>query len=405
MAALKQTDSKQLAIPGGMQPGPVILHLDMDAFYAAIEQVDHPELRGRPVIIGGRRRGVVTAASYEARRYGIFAAMPVAQALRLCPEAVLLPVRLDRYREVSQQIMALLHTVSPLVEQVSIDEAYVDLNGTSRSQGPPEAVARRLKGEIRAATGLTCSIGLAPNKLLAKIASDFEKPDGLTIVPPESVAEFLHPLPLSRLPGLGVKALTVLQSLGVAKIGDILRHPPSFWRQHLGKSGLSLYTKALGRDDRPVQPAKAPKSLGVEVTLPQDTADLELLQEHLLRQAERLGEELRSAGMGAQTITLKLKYANFREISRSHTLGWPTHSTRIIFHTTLKLLQELQLKQKIRLVGIGVTGLAPQDRQGVLLPDPDLERQGQLDETLDRIRKRFGPQAIYRGGIKKLPPS
>lgn len=379
------------------------MHLDMDAFYAAIEQADNPAWQGKPVIVGGLRRGVVAAASYEARRYGIYAAMPMAQARRLCPEGIFLPVRLERYREVSQQIMALIAAISPRVEQVSIDEAYIDLNGTAATQGLPEVIARRLKADIRAATGLTCSIGLAPNKLLAKIASESQKPDGLTVVPPSEVAAFLHDLPLARLPGVGPKTLTFLHNLGLTTVGEILTYPPTFWRRQLGKSGLKLYEKAQGRDETPVLPTVAAKSYNVEKTLESDTADLDLVRDHLLRQAERLGEELRADGQLGRTITLKLKTADFRPINRSYTLGLATNSTHLIYHTAVKLLGELRLKGKIRLVGLGVSNLESQRGQERLWPEPYLEQQQRLDQALDRIRKRFGPRAIIRGSLKKLP--
>lgn len=380
------------------------MHLDMDAFYAAIEQVDNPAWRGRPVIVGGLRRGVVAAASYEARRYGIFSAMPMAQARRLCPHGVFLPVRLERYQEVSRQVMTLVRTVSPVVEQVSIDEAYIDLNGTAALPGSAVAVARQLKEKIRAATGLTCSIGLAPNKLLAKIASDLHKPDGLTVVTLAEVPAFLQQLPLGRLPGVGPKTLMFLQDLGLVFVGDILKYPPEFWRRHLGRSGLRLYERAQGKDDTPVVPGGGePKSYSSEKTLEKDTADPEVLREHLRQQAERLGQELREDGQAGRTITLKIKFADSRQLSRRHTLGLATNHTHLIYHTAVKLLSELKLRGKVRLVGLGVANLEPAGAQGRLLADPALARQERLDQALDRIRKRFGPEAIRRGVLKKIP--
>ncbi len=251
-----------------------IMHLDMDAFYAAVEQADNPELRGRPVIVGGSHRGVVSAASYEARVFGVHSALPMFQARKLCPQGVFLPVRMSRYREVSRQVMAILAGVSPLVEQVSIDEAYVDLTGTEKMHGPLPEFARRLKTEIKEKTGLTCSIGLAPNKFLAKIASDLHKPDGLTIIPEAEVPEFLNALPIDKIPGVGAKTRSKLQALGVTKTGELLEYPRSFWQKQLGKSGLLLYERALGLDPAPVSPDTEPKSCGAENTLPQDTDDL-----------------------------------------------------------------------------------------------------------------------------------
>jgi DNA polymerase-4 len=384
-----------------MSSGRWIMHVDMDAFYAAVEQVDNPELRGRPVIVGGSRRGVVSAASYEARAFGVHSAQPMFQARKLCPQGVFLPVRMARYREVSQRLMDILTGLSPLVEQVSIDEAYLDLTGVETVHGPLPELARRLKAEIKEQTGLTCSIGLAPNKFLAKIASDLNKPDGLTIINAGEVPAFLNTLPVAKIPGVGAKTLARLESLGVTKTGQIRDYSRSFWRQQLGKGGLILYERALGLDPSPVRPDMEPKSSGAENTLPQDTADPLELQPWLLQQAERVGRDLRHAGLKGRTVTLKIKYADFTQVTRSHTLALPTNSTQQIFHTAVKLLTETKLPQRVRLVGLSLSQLTKTVGQASLFSHPGLEKLEQLDQAVDNIQERFGFGAITRGRVEK----
>jgi DNA polymerase-4 len=384
-----------------MNPDRWIMHVDMDAFYAAVEQADNPELRGRPVIVGGSTRGVVSAASYEARLFGVHSALPMFQARKLCPQGVFLPVRMPRYREVSHQIMAILAGLSPLVEQVSIDEAYVDLTGVENVHGPLPELARRLKAEIKASTGLTCSIGLAPNKFLAKIASDLQKPDGLTIIPAAEMPVFLKTLPLAKIPGVGAKTLTRLQALGVTKTGEVLDFSRSFWQKQFGKSGLALYEKALGIDPAPVTPHTEPKSCGAENTLPQDTNDPEELRQQLLQQAERVGRELRQDGLKGRTITLKIKYADFKQVTRSHSLALPTNSTHQIYHTAEKLLTETKLETRVRLVGLSVSQLTRTVVQTSLFSHPGVVKQEQLDQAVDKIQGKFGYQAIIRGRVEK----
>ena len=246
------------------------------------------------------------------------------QARKLCPQGVFLPVRMSRYREVSRQIMTILEGVSPVVEQVSIDEAYLDLTGVETVPGPHLELTQRLKAEIMAQTGLTCSIGLAPNKFLAKIASEFHKPNGLTIIPAAEVPAFLKTLPVAKIPGVGAKTAARLQALGVTETGEVLDYPRSFWLKQLGKSGLVLYERALGIDSAPVTPYAEPKSCGAENTLPQDTANPGDLRQWLLQQSERVGRELRQDGLKGRTITLKIKYDNFKQVTRSHSLARPT---------------------------------------------------------------------------------
>jgi DNA polymerase IV len=385
-----------------MNSGRWIMHVDMDAFYAAVEQADNPELRGRPVIVGGSRRGVVSAASYEARVFGVHSALPIFQARQLCPQGVFLPVRMARYKEVSSQVMAILAGVSPLVEQVSIDEAYVDLTGTENLHGPFPEFARQLKIKVKEKTGLTCSIGLAPNKFLAKIASDLHKPDGLTIISAADVSDFLKTLPVTKIPGVGAKTLARLQALGVNRTGELLDYPRSFWQKHLGKSGLHLYERALGIDSTPVSPYSEPKSCSAENTLPRDTGDPAELRQWLLQQAERVGRELRRDCLKGRTVTLKIKFEDFKQITRSHTLAQPTCNTQQIYHLAEKLLLETKLRTRVRLVGLNVSQLTGTVGQESLFPLPAASRkQEQLDQAVDRIQGKFGFQAINRGKVKK----
>lgn len=376
-----------------------ILHLDMDAFYASVEQADFPEFKGRPVIVGAGSRGVVATASYEARKFGIRSAMPMFQALKRCPEAVVRPVRMGRYKEVSRKVMAVLRAVSPLVEQVSIDEAFVDLSGTEGLFGPPEALARSIKGKILNATGLTCSIGIASSKLVAKIASDFRKPDGLTVISEGDVAAFMRELPVARLPGVGARSVEALDRLGVRTAGDVLRFSPEFWRKRFGKHGLSLYEKAAGKDDSPVAPVRVPKSFGAEDTFPKDTSDRETLEKWLWLQSESVGRDLREHGLQGRTVTLKIKFADFRQITRSRSLSEATDATDVIFQTAGRLLAEANPKQPVRLCGVSVSNLERGPRQMRLFQDPSVERLKRLDRALDAIRDRHGPEALRRGRV------
>lgn len=379
-----------------------ILHLDMDAFFASVEQHDDPSLRGKPVIIGCDPRGVVSAASYEARTFGVHSAMPVVEARRRCPEGFFLPGNRHRYAEVSRIVMATLTTVSPLVEPASIDEAYVDITGTRTLFGPPDVLGRLLKDRIREATGLSCSVGIAPVKFLAKIASDYDKPDGLTIIEPEQVADFLAPLPVGKIPGVGKRSQAILAGFGIRVVGDILKYPPEFYQRHLGKWGLELYERACGRGSDTVHPERETKSVSAENTFGADTADRETLLAWLLRQSERIGRELRQEGLRGRTVTLKLKFGDFRQITRSRTLPDPTDSDAVIFAAAQALLEAESLPKAVRLIGVGVSHFGEEPRQLTLFERPqDKTRQhlGRIDSAVDAIRGRFGREAIVRGRL------
>lgn len=373
-----------------------ILHLDMDAFFAAVEQADNPELRGNPVIIGQSLRGVASAASYEARRYGVHSAMPIAQAKKLCPNGVFLPGRMARYREVSHQIMAVMERLCPVVEQASVDEAYADIGGTDRLHGSPRHLAEKLKQEVLTATGLTCSVGIAPNKFLAKIASDWNKPDGLTIIVPEGVTAFLHDLPVAKIPGVGRQLAEELARMGVRMVPDVLRHRRAFWIEQLGKRGAILHDRALGRDDRRVCPDIEAKSCSAENTFATDTLDRRELERWLLRQADRIGRELRRMDKSGCRVSLKLKFHDFTCLTRNTTLKRPTNLTPEIFAATRALLAAQNPTKPVRLIGTGVSQFRSGQVQLPLAVDRSRSKQECLDRTMDRIRDKFGAASIAR---------
>ena len=382
-----------------MDEGRRILHLDMDAFFASVEQLDDPSLRGKPVIVGKGDRGVVSAASYEARAFGVRSAMPVVQARRLCPHGIFVSGRMRRYSEVSRQVMAVLGEFSPLVEQASVDEAYMDVTGTRTLFGPPLELARALQARVREATGLSSSIGIAPVKFLAKIASDFRKPGGITVIEPEDVAAFLKDLPVGRIPGVGGKTLPRLASLGVATCGDVLRYSREFWEHKLGEWGRVLHARAMGLGSTEIVTGHEPKSSSAENTFERDVADLEELRRWMLLQSERVGRDLRKHGLCGRTVTLKVKFSDFKQITRSHTLEEPTDSDGEIFRAACALLDQVALVKKVRLIGVGVSNFAKGPRQLSLVPDASKEKAGRLDRAVDAIRDRHGKAAVKRGRL------
>lgn len=381
----------------------LIAHVDMDAFFAAVEQLDRPELAGKPVAVAGSSsRSVVSAASYEIRAYGVRSAMSVVLAKKLCPHGIFVPPRFWRYREISHQVMAVLAEFSPLVEQASVDEAYLDLTGTERLFGPPEELGARIKARVFEETRLTCSVGMAPVKFLAKIASDFKKPDGLTIVRPEAVQEFLRVLPIGKIPGVGKRALEELASLGVRLAADVLRFPESFWVSRFGERGAWLYGRCQGRGGSTIEPESPAKSASAENTFERDTRDKFELKRWLLLQSERVARDLRRYRVAGRTVTLKIKWADFKQITRSRTLKEPVCDTRSVFEAACALLEELQLSKAVRLIGVGVSGFRPQAWQPGLLPGKDMKKRRDLDSAVDRVRERFGKAAIKRAAIADL---
>ena len=387
---------------GSAPAPPVILHVDMDAFYASVEQRDRPELRGRPVVVGAdpRGRGVVSAASYEARRFGVHSAMPIGRAYRLCPAAAYLPVDMEKYARESERIMAILREFTPLVEPLSLDEAFLDVTASRALHGAGVEIARRIRARIRADVGLTASAGVAPNKFLAKIASDLEKPDGLVEVRAGQEAAFLRDLPLRRLWGVGPSAEQDLLALGARTIGDLVRLGRARLEARLGAaSGAHLFELAQGKDDRPVVPWHDPKSIGAEETFARDTRDVGRMRSTLLGQADRVAAEIRASGLRGRTVTLKLRFADFRTLTRRGTDEAPTADGGEIFRRVWSAFEDIPRPQAVRLIGLSVSGLVGADapRQLPLFGRPD--RTDRVGRVTDEVRARFGPDALVRGSL------
>jgi DNA polymerase IV len=384
----------------------MILHVDMDAFYASVEQLDNPQLKGRCVIVGGTGgRGVVSAASYEARAFGVRSAMPIFQARQRCPQGVFIHPRMDRYREVSDEVMAVLQEFSPLVEQVSIDEAFMDLGGTERLHGPPANLARTLKKRILGAVHLTCSVGVAPNRFLAKIASDFKKPDGLTVVHPDQAADFIDRLPIGKVPGVGPKTQPKVAEFGIRFLGDVRKFPEPTLASIFGSYGRRLLELSRGIDPTPVTPDAPAKSVSSECTLEKDTCEPAALNRCLLEQAEEVAAGLRSEGVKARTVVLKIKHADFRLCTRRTTFAPPTQSSKELYRQARRLLDEYRLTQKIRLIGLGATGFVPANapQQQELFAGEERSRDGweKVDRTVETIKSKFGDKVIQRATLKE----
>lgn len=388
-----------------------IIHVDMDAFYASVEVLDNPELKGKPVVVGGTSdRSVVSAASYEARKYGVHSAMATVKARKLCPQAIFLPVRMDRYREVSLLIMDIFHRFTPLVEPISLDEAFLDVTGSTGLFGEGPVIAKEIKTLIQRETGLTASAGVAGSKLVAKIASDLQKPDGLTVVEAGRERDFLARLPVSKLWGAGGKTIESLALLHVRTIGDLAALPPEILTSRFGKHGLHLHLSANGIDDRPVVPTREAKSIGHEETFSEDLVDLTIIKRELLDLATKVGERLRRHERQGQTITIKIKFYDFSSISRSLTLAEPTSDTREIFRRGWELLGKTAAGRKpVRLVGISVSNLSvPGGRyqQDLFGTSRQREKSRNLNEAVDRINQKFGggtinPAAVVGGKDRK----
>jgi DNA polymerase-4 len=384
---------------------PALAHIDMDAFYASVEQRDFPELRGKPVVVGGSdptRRGVVSACSYEARRFGIHSAMPLRTAYRLCPDACFVPGRMDVYVGESRRIMAIFREYSPRVQPLSLDEAFVDLTGTELLFGPQTETLAAIKARVREETGLVCSAGLAAVKFLAKIASDLEKPDGLTIVPPGTEIEFLHPLPVKRLWGVGPKTLAKLEEMGVATIGDLARIGEEELERRFGRWGLRLYCLSQAMDGRGVEAQPEPeKSVGHEHTYGEDQAEREVLERTLLELSENVARRLRKQGVAGRTLTLKLRTASFRTLSRSVTGTEYLDQGLLIYRTVRTLFEGGDRRgEKVRLLGVSVKGLVPRrEVPPSLFPEETPEREDRLGRAMDNIGERFGRGSVRRARL------
>jgi DNA polymerase-4 len=378
----------------------------MDAFYASVEQRDRPELRGQPAIVGGsaESRGVVCAASYEARKFGIHSAMPTVTARRLCPGGVFLPLRIDHYARIAQQLRDVFLSFTPLVEPLSLDEAFLDVHGCEGLFGPPVEIARRIKARIRAELQLTASVGVASNKFLAKVASDLRKPDGLVVIEPHQVSEILHPLPVNRLWGVGAKGEKRLHDLGIRTVGQLAALREKIVASHFGEAGSHLWKLAQGLDDRPVVPDDDAKSISTETTFARDIGNREVLRVCLLELVEHLARRLRATGLRSRTIEIKARTSDFRTYIRSVTLEDPTDLTEAIWRATLGLFQHKVLDAwlPLRLLGVGASGLLRDcEVQGHLFDGAWREKQQSLDQAVDAIRSRLGKDAIQRGKVTR----
>lgn len=378
----------------------LVMHVDMDAFFASIEQRDHEEYREKPLIVGGLSgRGVVSTCSYEARRFGVHSAMPIVRARRLCPQGIFVEGDYANYKAVSQQIFAIFARYAPVVEPLSIDEAFLDLTGMELLMESPRAYAEKLKAEIREKTGLVASVGIAPNKFLAKLASDLEKPDGLVIITEQTKQAVLDPLPVGRIWGVGQKTAARLEALRIRTIGQLRRTPRErlvrAFGAHMADHLLAL---ASGIDTRPVAPRESAKSIGKEVTFPADIESAEEVERVLLALAEKVGYRLRRTGCKGRTVQLKLRLGDFRTYTRSRTLAEATCYDREIYETALAFYRALGVKQGIRLLGISVSGF---DTSGAISLFHEEARKENLYAAIDAIKKRFGEQGITKAQLLK----
>lgn len=383
-----------------------ILHLDMDAFYASVEMLDNPALKGKPVIVGGSvSRGVVCAASYEARKYGVHSALAIAIAKRRCPNGIFLPVRMFRYKEVSQQIFSIFHRYTPLVEPISLDEAFLDVTASEKLKGPAEEITRTIKKEVFAETGLTISAGVAASKLVAKIASDFQKPDGLTIVPPGAEQEFLAPLPIKDLWGVGKSTREALNLLNVETIGDLAGLSLKLLAHKFGKLGIHMYYTSRGIDEREVNPEREIKSVGQEETFEKDLVNKERLLKEILHLAEKVGWRLRKYGLAGKTVTLKIKYHDFKQITRSTSLAAPTDDGRLIFQEAAILLEKTEAGSRpVRLTGVTVSNLSDPDKVEQLTlfsANNRGKKRKQVNKACDNINEKYGANAILPATLLK----
>ena len=387
--------------PGGEHPddtGCTILHVDMDAFYASASLLDRPELHGRPVIIGGEGgRSVVLSATYEARAFGVTSAMPMARARRLCPQAVVVAPDHRRYARISAAVMATFGSVTEYVEPLSLDEAFLDVAPAQRRLGSPALIAAALRDTIADEQGVTCSVGVAPTKFVAKLASALAKPDGLLVVPMADVVPFLHGLPVGALWGVGDRTEETLHRLGLRTVADIAHTPLDTLRRALGPGlGSHLHELSWGRDDRGVIPERAEKSIGSDETFAVDIDDPELIHRELLKLSDRTAARVRAAGMAGRTVTIRVRFADFTTISRSRTLQGPTDVSRDIFDTAKALYDALGLQRaRIRLVGVRVEGLVPRAQAPIqgLLDEPE-HGWRDADRAVDRASARFGAGAV-----------
>jgi len=377
-----------------------ILHVDMDAFFAAVEQRDNPNFRDKPVAVGGRpeSRGVVAAASYEARRYGIRSAMPSAEAQQRCPQLIIVTPDHTKYRRISGQVMALLAEYTPLIEQVSIDEAFLDVSGSLRLYGSATHIGQQIRQRISQDLQLTASVGIGPNKFVAKLASEQAKPDGLLAIEPDQVCEFLAPLPVAALWGVGEVTANRLRRLGFTTIGQLQQCDTDELVAQFGMQGRRLAELSRGQDDSPIQTEQDRKSVSHEQTLPEDTSNKQFLRAKLLELSEQVGHRLRSHKFKGRTVTLKLRFSDFHTITRSTTLTEPTNSDQQIYRSASGLLDAINLaKRNVRLVGVAVSNLYAGEQPQLLVPPSS--RESEVDRAIDVVRERFGTDSVRRARL------
>ncbi len=384
------------------------MHLDMDAFFASVEQRENPDYRGRPVVVGALPggRGVVATCSYEARVFGIHSAMPVSEAYRRCPDAVYLRPRMQEYAKISRRIMQALEGISPVVEPVSIDEAYVDISGLDRLLGSPRDIGRKAKADILAAVGLTASVGIGPNRLIAKLASDHRKPDGLTVVLPDAVEDFLNPMPVGKLRGVGPHTRKTADRLGIQRVAQLRACPLELLKMHFGdKAGVSLYEQARGRASAVVGAATPRKSISKETTFDADVGDERLLRETLRQLASQVGRIARRKALSGALVTLKIRLAGFETHQRQRRLGLRTNGDGEIFRNAWELYRTSEFVERpVRLIGVGISGWTSADAQTDLFSDSGKEsRANRIYDTLDRVSERYGEGKLSLGMGRKGP--
>ena len=391
-----------------------ILHVDLDAFYASVEQLENPELRGLPVIVGGLGpRGVVSTASYEAREFGVRSGMPMMSARRACPDATFLAPRFDRYQAASTSVMSILRSFTPLVEPLSLDEAFLDVHGARRLHGTGEQIGHAIRDRIHADTGLTASVGVATTKFLAKIASESAKPDGLLLVHPGEELAFLHPLPVGRLWGVGPATRRRLERFGVQTIGELAALPEDTLERALGQAhGRHLHALAWNHDERAVETTRTVKSIGHEETFPKDVTDRAVLEREITKFADKVASRLRESGVAGRTVQLKLRYHDFRTITRSKTLPEPTDLSADLRHTAIALLRAAEMEEGIRLLGLSMQQLQPAaavqraldlEDDAPIRDSSEHEQRSALERSVDRVRARYGDGAVLPARLAPTP--
>jgi DNA polymerase-4 len=383
-----------------------ILHVDMDAFYASVEERDRPELKGKPLIVGGTGgRGVVAAASYAVRRFGVRSAMPMREALRLCPAAICVQPRMSRYKEVSAQIFQILRNFTPLVESLSLDEAFLDVTASQRLRGDPEAIGAEIRRRILSKTGLTASVGIAPNKLLAKIASDLNKPDGMYRIGADNLRETLDVLPIQKLFGIGQKTLPSLHAAGIRNFGDLRNaNDEVVWRV-FGRHGRLMRERASGLDDRPVEPHREDKSISAEETFAQDIRNVGELRAQLARLADRTASRLRAQGLAAGRVTVKIRRGDFATFTRQRAIAPATQDTVLVSSVARSLFDEWAAARPdaaVRLLGVGVGDLQTLQQADLFSEGPP--KESRLDAAIDGIRGRFGSEFLTRASVLARTP-